>query len=102
MKKLLIAFVFLCSANIASAQAKKPVTTKDTTIVPALVQEKFTKEYPAITPAWTVDGKNYKAFYTDPKTNMSQLIVYDKDGNVLRRENELDKMQDKHAQDPKK
>lgn len=102
MKKILILFAFICMANFVNAQVKKPVTTKDTAIVPVLVQEKFTKAYPAITPAWSVDGKNYKAFYTDPKTNMSQLIVYDKDGNVLRRENELDKMQDKKATDPKK
>jgi len=58
--------------------------------VPKAVRDNFTKENPGITPAWKTDGKEYKAFFTDPKTKLGQVIVYDIKGVVQHKENALE------------
>jgi hypothetical protein len=42
--------------------------------------------------SWKVEGDNYWVSYTDPKSNLGHIIVYDKDGKVVRKENEVDNL----------
>lgn len=88
MKKLLIVLL----AGFMSFAAVSQNKDVDAAQVPKAVSEQFTREHPGITPSWKADGKLYKAYYTDSKTNMGQLVVYDDKGNVQRRESELDKL----------
>jgi len=54
------------------------------------VLDKFKQAYPDITPEWKMDGKNFVASFVDPNTLKGINIVYDKDGNVIRKETELE------------
>ena len=36
--------------------------------------------------------KNFRVSYIDPTTKLGRVIVYDKSGNVVRRENEVDNL----------
>jgi hypothetical protein len=89
----------------ASAQNKKrPARQKkspaDTLIsthasgVPDKLIEKFRKEYPeAIEMTWSKEGNDvYKVVFKDPP-NTQQLIEYDKDWKVIRKETELEMKQ---------
>lgn len=88
MKKAFILLVAIFGINMATAQTQETSPAQ----VPGNISEKFMKEHPAVSPSWKTEGKNYKAFYTDPKTHMGQLVVFDDKGNVLRQESELDKL----------
>ena len=59
---------------------------------PTAVTAAFQRQYPGASPEWKADGKNYKAVFTDPKTRLGHIVVYDKEGNVVRSENEMDKL----------
>jgi hypothetical protein len=71
--------------KIATTQVDKTATQ-----TPEIVREKFRKEFPEAKPSWKSEGENYSATYIDQKTQLKNIIVYDKGGNVLRKENELD------------
>jgi hypothetical protein len=58
--------------------------------VPAEIRDKFNNERPGVPAVWRKDGDNYMVNFTDPDSNRGQIIVYDKNGAVLRRESELD------------
>jgi hypothetical protein len=86
---LLLSFTFFMQAQIpADAAKEKPLPEKITP--PQKILEKFTKEYPGVTPSWRMDGQNFMAEFVDPLTLKGCSIVYDKDANVLRRENEME------------
>jgi hypothetical protein len=57
---------------------------------PPAIEEKFKNEHPSVTPTWSMDGQNFKAEFIDPATFKGNSIVYDKEGNVMRRENEME------------
>lgn len=59
--------------------------------VPAVVIQNFTTQFPTVTAAWRMEGKNYRARFVDPQNKLGRAIVYDKEGNVIRTENEVDK-----------
>lgn len=56
---------------------------------PSTITNRFSTEYPNLTPTWQMDGTNYSAQYTDRTTNMGRIVVYDKNGNVIRTESEM-------------
>lgn len=87
--KTFASLLIACFASIALS-AQNPTTSP--TQVPDNVSSKFSTQYPTATPTWKLDGNNYSAWYTDPQTKMQSMVVYDKDGNLVRRENELDAM----------
>jgi hypothetical protein len=59
---------------------------------PENVKTQFNTDYPGNNNvSWRPEGKNFIVSYTDPKTGMSNMIVYDRDGKVVRKEMEVDK-----------
>lgn len=99
--KTLTLFVLLCISFCAFAQKSKkkqlPVDTMRSTNmmgVPDRLIEKFRKDYPgAIDVKWLkVENEGYKVIFKDPP-NTRQLIMYDKDWRINRKETELDSKQ---------
>jgi hypothetical protein len=57
---------------------------------PSTVTNRFTTDYPGMTPSWTTDHvNNYRASYKDAGSNSSRSVTYDKNGNVISRDMEL-------------
>ena len=87
-------FIFISVSLIAGlraqipANAGGPLTAEEKT--PASIQEKFKKEYPDVTPTWRKDEKYYVADFTDTNSFKGTTIAYDKNGNVVRRESEME------------
>lgn len=86
---LFLFFAFTASAQIP-ANAGKEKTIPAQVTPPQEITDKFNKEYPGIAANWRMDGKNFRAEFVDPNTFKGNCIVYDKDGNVIRRENEME------------
>ncbi|MGZ3883474.1 MAG: hypothetical protein ACXVP0_05105 [Bacteroidia bacterium] len=67
---------------------------RDKTLVndtPENIVMQFNRDYPGNSDAtWTQEGKNYRAVYTDPQTKLPRAIIYDREGNVVRTENQMD------------
>ena len=93
MKKLIL-LVLLSNVICLSAQTPvgnpEKIVQSDKIVPPEPVLEAFKKEFPSITPAWSMDGGNFKAVFVDPTSLKGVTIVYDKTGNVVRRDSELD------------
>lgn len=86
-----LSLVVFATPTFPQKQAKKSVDSAvPQAKPPQVVIDNFTKEYPDITPGWRVDGENFIADFVDPNTLKGVRIVYDKDGRVIRRENELE------------
>ncbi|MES2559372.1 MAG: PepSY-like domain-containing protein [Bacteroidota bacterium] len=99
--KTIIFFILLCFTFSGYAQKSKSKkveqdTLKSTTTtgVPDKLMEKFRKEYPsAIEARWSKEPNDeYKVIFKDPP-NTLQLIIYDKNWKVIRKETELDSKQ---------
>lgn len=86
--KIIIAILFMVlSVNHLCAQTPAVVSgTIATESVPEAVRTTFNNEFPTIQPKWEIDNKNYKAIFSDPKTNSKGLIIYDPEGKVVRRD----------------
>lgn len=68
-------------------------TKKKKTAIPETVINKFNEDYPGNSNInWKAEDNNYVVTYTDSKTNMDNRIVYDKEGKIIRKENEVDKL----------
>jgi hypothetical protein len=82
MKKFLC-FIFLCSiSSILLAQ-------KDDSFVPDKVRSTFNKTHPdALVSGWYKENDNYKVVFREPATQQ-QILVYNKNGNVVRMETQL-------------
>lgn len=93
------------SSAILNAQATSTVTpggdnkpqaapTDRTSVAPPEnIRTKFESDFPGKTEVrWKVEKNNFKVMYTDPETKLGHVIVYDKDGKVMRKENEVDKL----------
>ncbi|MBA2611358.1 MAG: hypothetical protein H0U95_05250 [Bacteroidetes bacterium] len=90
MKNVAIAILIMLGMNTLVAQTterkeSKIIITKG----PKKLVAKFSCEYPDVQPSWRSDGVNYEASYMD-KNKLKHVIVYDKDGNLIRKESELD------------
>jgi len=93
MKKALLFAILLLSINFSIAQEGKTPADKTQASsgqVPNVVIERFNREYPGVSGNWSVDGENFKVQFTDPQSHLGHIIVYDSNGEVLRRESELD------------
>ncbi|MBA3665719.1 MAG: hypothetical protein H0W61_16170 [Bacteroidetes bacterium] len=67
-------------------------TDRTSVAPPEHITTRFNNEYPGKNSvSWKVEGNNYWVTYTDPKTNMVNVIVYDKEGKIIRKESEADK-----------
>ncbi len=58
--------------------------------VPENIRTTFNNSYPNTNATWSFEGKNYVATYKDTESNMGRVVVYDKDGNIVRTESEMD------------
>lgn len=75
-----------------NSTASKP-SKKTKASPPEKVITKFNEDFPGNSNVnWKAEGENYQVTYTDPKTNMDNRIVYDREGNIIRKENEVDKL----------
>lgn len=92
MKKILLILAFFSSvfSGIAQGEANQENTHLDPAKLPVVVLTAFTAEHPGITAIWKADGENFKAAFNDPTTKLGRIIVYDKEGKVVRTENEVD------------
>lgn len=107
MKRMIITVAVVC-CGMLRAQTVTPHSTitpgggKDKTLAaptdrtavapPEGVKTRFNTDYPGSTNlSWRPEGKNFVASYTDPKTGMSNIIVYDREGKIIRKESEVDK-----------
>jgi len=88
MKKLILFTILFVGCFVAQAQKSAKTTTFTAAMVSEPVKANFSKEFPGNQPKWEADIKNFKALYSDPKTNSKGIIVYDPDGKVLKCEAE--------------
>jgi len=90
MKNFLFALFSLCLLNILQGQsfgiAKGQPESPET---PTVLIKQFKKDYPAFTPTWSREGYNYRADYTNTANNTAGMVVYDKNGRILRSETEM-------------
>jgi hypothetical protein len=92
MKKFLI-LLLICNFCIAQNSADpKGATPVEKSEVPTLIIEKFTKEFPRVQPSWMREGDNFKAVFENQETHLPQSVIYDRNGNVIRRETQLDEL----------
>jgi hypothetical protein len=81
MKTILIAWWMLFSVGLCYSQVAN---------VPGTIQKKFQQSYPsAAAVEWQAMTDHYKVMFTDKK-NLHHTIVYDKEGKILTREEEMD------------
>ena len=93
MKHFYLFILFLYTIGTVNAQAsgnKTGNTSIDPKLVPASAIQNFTTRFPNVSAAWHMDGQNYRANYIDPESKLGCVVVYDKEGNVVRTENEVD------------
>lgn len=91
MKNLVI-LVFVLATIATRAQDKTENRSLDPSLVPVVVKTNFDKEHPGTSAIWKADGENFKVSYNDPESKLGRIIIYDKEGKVVRIENEVDHM----------
>jgi hypothetical protein len=84
----LAACLFFLAGLLPAQTANNP--SLDPKQLPAVVTENFTRQFPNVTPIWRKDGNNFKVSFVDPESKLGRVLVYDKKGNVVRSENEVD------------
>jgi hypothetical protein len=74
-------------------KTKAAPTDRTSVAPPEDVKTQFEADNPSTSEVkWKVEGNKYWVSYTDPKTKMGHIIVYDKDGKVIHRESETDNL----------
>src|ERR1700752_1197053 len=92
MKTSIFAALLAFGINAATAQVNTGTNTGTNSgviNVPPDVNVRFGKDNPYVSPTWTMDGDYYSATFKDKNTNMGRVIVYDKNGTVIRSDNEM-------------
>jgi len=95
MKKILLSAILMYFINISLAQTNNALptgvqVTPEGIITPVIVSNKFNMDYPNNNAIWQKEGDNYAAEFTDESTNTKYFIVYDEDGNLVRKDKEID------------
>lgn len=88
--KTIITFFLLVTCLYLNAQINNG-NTNQSIDPPQAVITKFGTDFPGMNAQWEMHGNNYTAQYTDSKTNMGRRVVYDRNGNVLSTDAQLDK-----------
>ena len=78
------------TANPIVVSNNNSITGTDTITAPIIVGSNFDKDYPNEVAIWHMDGVNYKAWYIDSQTKLRRSVIYDKNGNLVRIDNELE------------
>jgi hypothetical protein len=89
---VLIFAVINCESLFSQTQSSLTAgkTVKEEYMVPVAVEQKFVLENPDVKATWKKDGDFYKAQFINPINNLGYITIYDKDGNILRKEKELE------------
>jgi hypothetical protein len=82
----------LALAGAVQAQTVQPGSpvAEDPNQIPSLVKDNFTREQPGDAGNWSKEGDNYRVEYVDKDSRLGHVIVYDRNGNVVRRDSELE------------
>jgi|GEM_PF-1928872 hypothetical protein len=104
MKKQILIVIAAFAVNAAEAQindtlpkgdripsTEHPISGVPASVAPQVVVNKFNTNFPDMDETWQMDGNNYMAVYADKGTNLGRTITYDKNGNVVCSDSELDK-----------
>jgi hypothetical protein len=89
--------LYLLTWSPVLAQTNRTATTSATGTfggeisLPVIVTEKFKEDYPNIAATWSMDEDNYAAQYRDVNSNLAHIIVYDRYGKLVRKDNEVQK-----------
>jgi hypothetical protein len=68
-------------------------TDRTSVAPPVAVTNKFSAEHPGNKSVkWKIKGKYYVVGYADPKTELGHIIVYDKTGKIIQKENEVNNL----------
>ena len=99
MKAFFLTAFVLLGLNVVFAQTNTPKQAggagveSHTTLwgvhVPPTVDTRFGTDNPNVSPRWTIEGTYYAASYVDDNTHMGRTMVYDKSGNVVRTDSEM-------------
>lgn len=92
MKNLILILSLVLGSLAVKAQEKTENANLNPSQVPVAVKTIFDTEHPGISAIWKADGENLKVSYNDPESKLGRIIVYDKEGKVVRVENEVDNM----------
>jgi hypothetical protein len=85
-KMILLAAAALCLNKVV---AQTTPEDRGNIKTPNTVTTKFNTDYPNANATWSRDGSNYRAEYNDRSTNVPHSVTYDKNGNMLTREERL-------------
>jgi hypothetical protein len=86
---LSLMFVGCCFSQAQTGQSGS-AETKDPAEVPSLVKDNFTREQPGDAGSWSKDGDNYRVEFVDKESRRGHVIIYDRNGNVVRRDSEVE------------
>lgn len=89
MKKSIL--VLLTAFGINAVVAQTNVMSPNTSNVPSTVTNKFNTDNPNVKADWQTEGDHYTAQYMDETNHMNKTVVYDKSGNVVRTDMEINK-----------
>ena len=95
MKKLLAILFVVCSVTVSRSQivtANVVLVNQSSSIIapPDIITDRFNSQFPSTKAVWNTDGENFFAEFIDLGTRKASIIVYDKNGHVIRFEKEMD------------
>jgi hypothetical protein len=90
MKKAIFTICAACMIHMAAAQTNTATGNQNNQIkVPEQITSKFNIDYPNAKPTWAMDGSYYTATYQDQELHLGRSFTYDKNGNLMRTDREL-------------
>jgi hypothetical protein len=98
MRKLILS-IFIVSGFCLCSQTESPTPTVPTGVqlstntnvdAPSIVTNRFNTDYPNVSPVWAGTENGFVATYTERNSNLGRTVMYDRYGNVIRKDTELD------------
>src|ERR1041385_7864651 len=95
MKKIITVILFSICLGVNSQTNRTATTSATGTLggefsLPAMVTTRFAEDHPNIAPTWAMEEDNYVGKYRDATTNLEHIVVYDRFGNLIRNDEELE------------
>lgn len=98
MRKTILAALLAFGMNVITAQTNTATGSNTNTSsgnqsneikVPQQIASKFSTDYPNMNATWGRDGDNYTATYSDQGSNSGRKITYDKNGDLMYNDMEM-------------
>lgn len=88
---LYILFTCFVSSSAQTVVSHQPVTVfpVQNPMTPLPILDLFARKHPGATPLWGIKGRHYVVRYVDPATQLGHMITYDRQGRIIRREDEI-------------